>query len=477
MPDSTDPNHAPDRSERVCRRSVLAAVGTATVGGLAGCSGSDGGDAGGAESGETSADGGGSGGPDTGDLQFHHPDSVRFDEPFSLEISDIPHETVTVSAWLHDYQTTWKGSAVYDVEDGHIALDETAPRDAPFGAGTMNLLQWAQPRLQGGTYFPEVERGDDVTIQVEYGTETLGATSVERTVADGATEREVDDENVVGLVYEPPGDDPVPALVTLHGSEGVPAGADAALLAAQGYLVLALQYFEWGDDYDRIPNKLVEVPLEYVEGAVDWVLDHERSSGEQVGLWGKSKGGELALLAGSRLDTVGPVVSIAGSGFVWAGVGYGRELVPGPSWTEDGEPIPYIPYAAEDLWEQDPPRELEPAYSASFEAADEDTRMAAAIPVEEIDGPVLLVSGDDDRLWNAVELQAPAADRLEGHAYEYDHLVYEDAGHAISIPYRPAKGRSEGRTYVYGGTTAGYAEADVDHWPRVLETFETVRRD
>ncbi|MFC7073331.1 hypothetical protein ACFQJ7_01035 [Halovenus rubra] len=27
------------------------------------------------------------------------------------------------------------------------------------------------------------------------------------------------------------------------------------------------------------------------------------------------------------------------------------------------------------------------------------------------------------------------------------------------------------------GTTAGYAEADTDHWPRVLETFETLRNE
>lgn len=105
----------------------------------------------------------------------------------------------------------------------------------------------------------------------------------------------------------------------------------------------------------------------------------------------------------------------------------------------------------------------------------EETLADAAIPVEDVDGPVLLVSGGDDRLWNTVALHRAAAERLEGHEYDHEHLVYDDAGHRIMIPYRPTTNRTEGPQYVYGGTTAGYAEADVDHWPRVLETFDTLR--
>ncbi|WP_207587227.1 acyl-CoA thioester hydrolase/BAAT C-terminal domain-containing protein [Halomontanus rarus] len=248
------------------------------------------------------------------------------------------------------------------------------------------------------------------------------------------------------------------------------------ILASRGFVTLALQYFDWRGEEELLPTELVEVPLEFVESSVDWLLEHDRVSGSQIGVWGGSKGGELALLSASRFDTIGPVVSVNGSGVVWEGIG-NTDFQPGSSWSVDGDPVPYVPYPDDPtIWNS---KEYEPAYTASYEEATDDEIAAATITVEEIDGPVVLVSGGDDSLWPSVTLHTISADRLAEHnreyGYEYDHLVYDDAGHAITYPFLPTANRTENAQYVFGGTQEGYAEADRDYWPKMVETFETLQ--
>lgn len=414
-------------------------------------------------------------GQEWADVEFVHPETVTIDEQFSVELENVPAETVDIEASLQDFQgTRWSTRATYEVTDGTLDLDSAEPRDAAFDdPGTMNLVQWTSAETVGG-YFPHWVEGDQVIVDVVSGDETVASTAVDRTFGD--LERyETDSDEFVGGVIEPPGDDPVPGVILLHGSGGQPPGGVAQLLAASGFVTLPIQYFDWEGQQDLLPRTLVEVPLEFVEAAADWLLDHDRVTGSQVGAWGISKGGELALLSGSRFDTIGPVVSVNGSGYVWEGVG--DTITVGSSWSYDDEPIDYVPYADHENWYEAAPRELEPAYSASLEDASEEELAEATIPVEEIDGPVTLVTGGDDKLWNSLDLHTVVTDRLDEHGEEYTHLVYEGAGHAIRHPYLPATNREANQQFVNGGTTAGYAEADVDHWPQVIETFDTLREE
>ncbi len=59
----------------------------------------------------------------------------------------------------------------------------------------------------------------------------------------------------------------------------------------------------------------------------------------------------------------------------------------------------------------------------------------AAIPVEKIRGPVLLVSGAEDQMWPSAAMGEGIRSRLQaaGHPFEVRHLSYDGAGHAVSI--------------------------------------------
>lgn len=98
----------------------------------------------------------------------------------------------------------------------------------------------------------------------------------------------------------------------------------------------------------------------------------------------------------------------------------------------------------------------------------------AAIEVEKIKGPVLLVSGSGDRVWPSSRLSRIAVERLDkaSHPYAYEHLDYDGAGHVVFLPYHPT---SVGYTRVFsgmaldfGGSPAANARASADSWQKML---------
>lgn len=102
---------------------------------------------------------------------------------------------------------------------------------------------------------------------------------------------------------------------------------------------------------------------------------------------------------------------------------------------------------------------------------------AASIAVEDIQDGILLISGGDDTVWPADWLVRGLVDRLRSSADspDFECCTYDDAGHAITTPYRSTEQRHLGTReqlfglrLTYGGTERGYADADADSWQRVL---------
>lgn len=441
---------------RRSRRTVLATAGLALSTGLAGCLRAP------------SAD---------GSLAFEHPDAVAVDEPFSMAIEGVPPDaTLGIEVEGSGAGRSWSAGTVVGTTEESLDLDTATIVDGNDGENgdddvppdldvptTLALLQFADLPFHRFDLHGE----ETLTYRVFDGDVELGATSLHRRHPDPREFEDPDDDGLVGRFYEPPDGGPAPGVVVLHGSEGeLGFVADvAATLARNGFATLALQYF----GAPGLPDALAEIPLEYVERAVEWVLEQPVVTGERVGAMGYSRGGELALLVGSESDRVGPVVSIVGSGLVWQGVTATGEVV--APWTVDGEPVAYVPPVPGD-WDD---RALVDVFRESLEAASSDEREAATIPVERIDGRVLMVSGAADDLWDATWFQDVSLERLTevGHD-DHDHLVYEEAGHGIAPPYRPVSGSTYSPLYDLGGTEAGNAEAAHDHWPAVLETLSTL---
>lgn len=398
---------------------------------------------------------------ETKEISFEHPETVSIDQSFSITINGLPDEEtfyLNISSQDHNGEN-WSYIESFQSNEGSLSLSETE---------TMSMIQKMEPVNETylSPYSPPIDDVDDrwdLTVSVEQDNEILALSNITRTYGDPAvTHHTVENKSIIGKVFLPPGEGPAPGVVVLHGSGGSMSISRAQMLASNGFVALAIQYFGTVDGkyVEQIPLNLNEVPIEYVKKSGEWLLDHERVKGEQVGVYGVSKGGELALLSASHFDIFGPTVSISGSGIVWESI---SRFSSSSSWSYQGEPVPYVPYSS-----------ASSTYSMySLEDVSEETIKNATIPVENINGPVLTVSGGKDGVWNSVKFTSIAMDRLKEHdfAYENENMIFEDAGHAIIFPYRPTANRQYGDQLTMGGTSEGYMEADSEHWPRVLEVL------
>ena len=193
-----------------------------------------------------------------------------------------------------------------------------------------------------------------------------------------------------GALYVPEGEGPFPAVVVLHGSEGGfrYTGAVARRLAGGGLVALALCYF----GCPETPETLENVNVEVVMGAVAYLQSRPDTIAAKVGLLGLSRGAELALISGVLYPAVGPVVSIMGSPWVSGSLPAG-----GTAWLHQGEPLPFV-----------------------------------AIPVEQIDGPILLLHGERDSIW-PVSHSYLLAERLETRGHEFELVIYPRSAHDLGL--------------------------------------------
>lgn len=292
---------------------------------------------------------------------------------------------------------------------------------------------------------------------------------------------------MVGRLYLPASTGVYPAIVVLGGSGGgLNWSAElAADLARRGFAAFALAYF----GLPPLPKSLVNIELEYFAAAFDWLEQQDKVDTSRLALIGGSRGGELALQLGATFSRVALVVCYAPSSVRWGPVG-GLATLGKPAWRWQERPLPQMPR---------PPFirftvELSKlAYSTVtsvpyhetplFEQALEDDVAVSksTIPVERIRGPILLISGSDDRLWPSVRMSEMIRERLkaESHPFAFKHLAYEGAGHAISLPdlpleYYPSKARHVGTgiTYALGGDPKINASASKEAWKEVLMFLE-----
>lgn len=248
------------------------------------------------------------------------------------------------------------------------------------------------------------------------------------------------------------------AVIVLGGSEGGLESASrmARRLAMEGIPAIAVGYF----GLEGLPAVLNEVPIEPVAAARGWLEARPGHDG-RLAILGVSKGAELALLVASRDPAIEAVVAGVPTHLVWQGI----DMTGGPtgaSWTEGGEPLAYTPYDLSGGF-----RGILQLYADSLDDAPE----GAFIPVERINGPVLLVSGGRDGLWPSADMAGLITARLEanGFAHPVESLVYAEAGHAaFGPPITTVSPQMEQQIGFLGGTVEGTVAARADGWPRVV---------
>ena len=73
------------------------------------------------------------------------------------------------------------------------------------------------------------------------------------------------------------------------------------------------------------------------------------------------------------------------------------------------------------------------AGGAAWTRAGKAIAAGSPIPVERLDGPILLLAGDDDKVWPSARSVQEVTDRLDAHRSGRTHqaLVFPQAGHGV----------------------------------------------
>ena len=413
------------------------------------------------------------------------PADGRIDEPRRIVVSGLgPGELVAVSARTRrSGGVSWHSQATY-LADATGEVDLT--RDAPVGGdyaevSAMGLL-WGQHPTDGAG--PDVFTDDVMEpLTTVLSAETAdgrraGAELLQRFAAAGVTRREIREEGLVGTLFTPAGPGPHPVVVVLNGSTGGINEARGAVYASHGYQAFALGYFK----APGLSPYITGTPLEYLEAGLRWARQALRPRDGFVAVSGQSRGGELALLLGATYpNLVSAVIAYVPGAMVHGAQGAGdpnRGGWHGPAWTKDGAPLPHLWQDNRAVnwhpWAGDAPPSRH--HSVFLEGLkDRELAARARIEVERIAGPMLLISGRDDRAWpsSLYSRMVVATLRQHRHPHLVRHLDFDDAGHSINLPYVPTTQLSREHPvskvpFISGGTPSGNARADLGSWNGVL---------
>lgn len=376
----------------------------------------------------------------------------------------------------------WRFAATYRAGlDGLLDLARDPPAGAVDGRADSSVPFWAMEFASQGVALVAFAAPPDALkyeCSVSCGEERDTLTLVRRWRAPDVQVRSLSGDGFTGTLLVPAGG-ARSAVLVVPGSTGVAAMEPlAGLLASRGHAALVAAYMQ----EPELPTALCEIPVEVIGRALR-VLRAETGA-SAVGMVSASVGtqGALSALALGAAE-VDCAVAIAPSSVIWQALpANGGRLPSTAAWSHGGEPPPWLPIHGERILPELLKRALlrrlsrRPRPSAlrmlrAYEASLGDLEKVerAAIPVERIDCPLMLVCGEDDQMWPGARMaQAIVQRRGTVAAAESDVLLsFPDAGHFVRPPISPTT-VPWNDALISGGTAAGNARAQAEAWTALL---------
>uniref|UniRef100_A0A8C9UN56 Uncharacterized protein n=1 Tax=Spermophilus dauricus TaxID=99837 RepID=A0A8C9UN56_SPEDA len=249
----------------------------------------------------------------------------------------------------------------------------------------------------------------------------------------GVQRKQIREGRVRGALFLLPGEGPFPGITYLFGNIGGLVEFRASLLATHGFAVLALAYFA----YEDLPEKLLELDLEYFEEVANFLLAHPKIQRPGIGVISVSKDAEAGLAMACYLKQVVVTVCISGPNAV-----LDIPVCSGP-------------------WPIYPRNEL---------------NQQSVLPVEKAQGCILFIVGENDECWDSRAYAEQAMEQLKSHGRSTGKmLVYPGAGHLTELPYAPLCFASWSPALpcpvLWGGDPVAHAAAQEHSWGEIQKFF------
>lgn len=235
-----------------------------------------------------------------------------------------------------------------------------------------------------------------------------------------------------------------PLLLTLAGSSGGFAYEQEPErikeLTSQGFHVLTAAYMvPKPTQPSPVPTTLSRIRLESFGEEIDKYLASdliaELVDKDLVGILGTSKGAELALLLASLDARFTFVVAVVPSNVVFQAPNI--TLTRHSPWILDGKELDYVPYPHVSIASifalltnlVSHENEVNFSWMHNVALANSSAVAKATIRVENINGPILLISGFRDQWWPCTKMSLLIMDRLRNHQFPYlaasRHIMYD----------------------------------------------------
>ena len=252
--------------------------------------------------------------------------------------------------------------------------------------------------------------------------------------------------------------------------------------AKANYVGLSLPYYR----QEGLPEQMEEIPLEYFDKAIGWLKEQSEVNPDKIIVMGASRNAELALLIASYFpNNIHGVIAFSPSSVSWSNtvLTFNSDSVK-PSWTFKKQPVPYI---VMDKIKGTPTSRIKTLSYWKNGLSDSVAVSNASIKVENINGPILLLSGVEDEVWPSSIMSDMIENRIKLNSFRFvfENIKYENAGHLVSgNPNNPSSIRQGkmvigGKSYDYnfGGTETGDMEAQKDAAQRVFNFLSKLDND
>lgn len=232
------------------------------------------------------------------------------------------------------------------------------------------------------------------------------------------TVNKVDDNALVANLYLPKSKNKLPVVIAFGGSEGglVTGDATGKMIAPHGLAVLGLAYFKEAG----LSQTLDQIPMEYFTQAVDYLAGHPLIDASRIGVVAGSRGTEAAFLLATMDKRIKSVVVTTPSKVAWYGL-----TVPKSAWTYNGESVSALALAL------DSNAKLLDRFTTALE--NHQKVKESLFHFEKINGPLLMISAENDQVWPSYQMSADIQRYLEEKAFKHPviHNSYK-TGHGFS---------------------------------------------
>lgn len=260
------------------------------------------------------------------------PERPLADERLSVRVTGLGSgQRIEVVATTSDADgKRWRSSASFIAgRSGVVDLARQSPLWGDYRRADSMGLFWSMRCAQPlAAYADPIITPVTTSLDVRSGGATIVGARVDRAVVGPGVERtEVRDEGLVGSLFGPAAGR-APGVLVLAGAAGAAPERTAALLASHGFTALALAYAR----ARHVPSALGELPLEYFERAMAWLLARRSVAGTALAVLGTAGGADVARLLGATFPTVGAVCAVGTAGADGGGA-------PAPAWSYRGRTV------------------------------------------------------------------------------------------------------------------------------------------